>query len=246
MTQEKDQAICLRTVNYSDTSQVVTLLTRDHGKIACMAKGSKRAKSAMDGAIEVFSFGPVVFTAPKEDGLTILIEFSQQLRFRQLRQNLFALNSGLLAAELIESLTEMSDPHPELFDIFLLFLDSVQAQKKTSEQLWRLIAFEIRLLREIGLAPVTDHCANCGGAFSNQWKYAYFSSEARGLICPGCDNAFVDKFRLDIAAASAIAHPSNLDKTHPAALSNIHKSILNHFCALLHRSPKTAAFFLMQ
>ncbi len=246
MNQKKDQAICLRTVSYSDTSQIVTLLTREHGKIACMAKGSKRAKSAMDGAIEIFSFGPVVFTSPKEDGLTTLIEFSQQLRFRQLRQNLFALNSGLLAAELIESLTEMSDPHPELFDIFAMFLDSLQVQKNTSEQLWRLIGFEIKLLREIGLAPVTDRCANCGGAFSIQWKYAYFSSEAKGLLCPGCDTAFIDKFRLDIAAAAAMAHPSTLDKTSPPALAAIHKSMLNHFSALLHRTPKTAAFFLTQ
>lgn len=243
MTQEKDLAVCLRTVSYSDTSQIVTLLTCEHGKIACMAKGSKRAKSAMDGAIEIFSFGPVVFTSPKEDGLTTLIEFSQQLRFRQLRQNLFALNSSLLAAELIESLTEMSDPHPEVFDIFVRFLDSIQTQKNTSEQLWRLIVFEINLLREIGIAPIIDRCANCGGMFSNQWKYAYFSSEAKGLVCPGCENAFVDKFRLDIAAAAAMAHPENCDTPQAAALSTIHKSMLNHFAALLHRSLKTAVFF---
>ena len=55
--QIKDKAICLRAVNYSETSQVVTLFTRDHGKIAAMAKGSRRAKSSFDGAIEVFSFG---------------------------------------------------------------------------------------------------------------------------------------------------------------------------------------------
>lgn len=242
--QEKDQAICLRAVNYSDTSQVVTLLTREHGKIACMAKGSKRPKSAMDGAIEIFSFGPVVFSTPKEDGLTSLSEFCQQLRFRQLRQNLFALNSGLLAAELIESLTEMSDPHPNLFDIFAHFLDVVQAQKELPEQLWRLIAFEIMLLREIGVALITDRCANCNGAFSKTWKYAYFASEAKGLICPGCENAFVNKFRLDIASAAALAHPANLNEIPAVALQNIHKAILNHFAALLHRSPKTAAFFM--
>jgi|FrelakmetLWP11LW_1041352.scaffolds.fasta_scaffold06042_2 DNA repair protein RecO (recombination protein O) len=241
--QEKDQAICLRAVNYSESSQIVTLLTREHGKIACMAKGSKRPKSAMDGAIEIFSFGPVIFSTPKEDGLTALSEFCQQLRFRQLRQNLFALNSGLLAAELIESLTEMSDPHPDLFDVFAHFLDAVGAQQNSSEQLWRLIAFEIILLRELGIAIITDRCANCAGTFSNKWKYAYFSSEAKGVICPGCENAYVDKFRLDIACAAALSHPANLNGLSDAALHSIHKAMLNHFAALLHRSPKTAAFF---
>jgi DNA repair protein RecO (recombination protein O) len=242
--QEKDQAVCLRTVNYSDTSQVVTLLTREHGKIACMAKGSKRPKSAMDGAIEIFSFGPVVFSSPREDGLTILIEFCQQLRFRQLRQNLFALNSGLLAAELIESLMEISDPHPDLFDLFTHFLDAIGAQKESAEQLWRLIAFEIVLLREIGVALITDRCANCSVGFSSKWKYAYFSSEAKGLVCPDCENAFVDKFRLDIASAAAMGHPANLNGIALSTLHSIHKALLNHFAALLHRSPKTAAFFM--
>jgi DNA repair protein RecO (recombination protein O) len=39
--QIKDTAICLRMVNYSETSQVVTLFTRDSGKVAAMAKGSR-------------------------------------------------------------------------------------------------------------------------------------------------------------------------------------------------------------
>ncbi|MBM4027044.1 MAG: DNA repair protein RecO, partial [Planctomycetes bacterium] len=38
----KDQAICLRTVDYSETSQVVTLFARQAGKVRAIAKGSKR------------------------------------------------------------------------------------------------------------------------------------------------------------------------------------------------------------
>ena len=241
---EKDQAICLRAVNYSDTSQVVTLMTRDHGKIACMAKGSKRPKSAMDGAIEPFSFGPAVFTSPKEDGLTALSEFSQQLRFRPLRQNLFALNCGLLAAELMESLTEMNDPHPQLFDAFVHFLDSVQSVSQTAAQLVHMIAFELTLLQEIGIAPVMDRCANCSDPFGSRWKYAYFSSEAKGLLCPGCENAFVEKIRLEIHAATALSEPQRLSNTSEALLRQLHNAMLHHFTQLLHRPLKLAQWFL--
>lgn len=241
---EKDQAICLRAVNYSDTSQVVTLMTRDHGKIACMAKGSKRPKSAMDGAIEPFSFGPAVFSAPKEDGLTTLSEFSQQLRFRPLRQNLFALNCGLLAAELMESLTEMNDPHPQLFDAFVHFLDSVQSVSQAAAQLAHMIAFELTLLQEIGIGPVTDRCANCSDTFGSRWKYAYFSSEAKGLLCPGCENAFVEKIRLEIHAAAALSEPQRLSKTSEALLRQIQNAMLHHFTQMLHRPLKLAQWFL--
>ena len=63
--QIKDTAICLRAVNYSETSQVVTLFTRDHGKVAAMARGSRRTKSSFDGSIEVFSLGEAMFIIKK-------------------------------------------------------------------------------------------------------------------------------------------------------------------------------------
>jgi DNA repair protein RecO (recombination protein O) len=241
---EKDLAICLRSVNYSETSQVVTLLTRKYGKIACMAKGSRRAKSATDGAIELFSFGPVVFSTPKDEGLSALSEFSQQLRFRPLRQNLFALNCGLLAAELVESFMESCDPHEELFDAFVNFLDTVGAHKQKALQLACMIEFELTLLHEIGVGIVTDRCGNCSAAFSKRWKYAYFSNEAKGIICPGCENAFVDKIRLDIAAADALSQTKQLTKLSPVTLKTLHKAMLEHFAALQHRPTKLAGFFL--
>jgi DNA repair protein RecO (recombination protein O) len=242
--QEKDLVICLRSVNYSETSQVVTLLTRKHGKIACMAKGSRRAKSATDGAIESFSFGPAVFSTPKEEGLSALSEFSQQMRFRPLRQNLFALNCGLLAAELVEAFMESCDPHEDLFDSFINFLDTVGALKQKALQLACILEFELTLLHEIGIGIVTDRCANCSAAFSKRWKYAYFSSEAKGLICPGCENAFIDKTRLDIAAAESLLQTAQLEKLSPVTLKTLHKAMLDHFSALLHHRPKLAAFFL--
>jgi len=243
--QEKDLAICLRSVNYSETSQVVTLLTRKHGKIACMAKGSRRAKSATDGAIESFSFGPAVFSTPKEEGLSALSEFCQQMRFRPLRQPLFALNCGLLAAELVESFLESCDPHEDLFDAFVNFLDTVGAIKQKSLQLACIIEFELTLLHETGVGIIMDRCANCSAAFSKRWKYAYFSSEAKGIICPGCENAFIDKTRLDIAAAESLLQTAQLNKLTPAALKTIHKAMLDHFTALLHRQPRLAGFFLV-
>ena len=223
---------------------MVTLLTRKHGKIACMAKGSRRPKSAMDGAIEPFSFGPVVFSTPKAEGLVALSEFSQQLRFRPLRQNLYAMNCGLLAAELVESFTESCDPHEGLFDSFVNFLDTVGAQKQKTLQLACLIEFELTLLNEIGIRPVTDRCANCSTAFNKRWKYAYFSSEAKGLICPGCENAFIDKTRLDITAAESLSQTMQLNKLSPSSLKTVHKTMLEHFSALLHHRPKLAGFFL--
>ena len=59
----KDTAICIRAVDYSETSQILTFFSRDNGKFSAIAKGSKRPKSAFDGPIEIFAYGKIVFTS---------------------------------------------------------------------------------------------------------------------------------------------------------------------------------------
>jgi len=120
----KDLAICIRAVDYSETSQIVTLFTRQAGKISAIAKGSKRPKSAFDGPIEVFSHGKIVFSDSNREKLATLTEFEQQTGFSNLASNLFALNCCFFAAELVDKLTNDYDPHPELFDSFLRFLQN--------------------------------------------------------------------------------------------------------------------------
>ena len=113
----KDIAICIRAIDSSETSQIVTFFTKDQGKISVIAKGSKREKSAFDGTIEMFSNGSVVFTDPARGHLGTLTEFDQQPFFTNLSTDFFKLNCSLFAAELIDKFTDDCDPHPELFDL---------------------------------------------------------------------------------------------------------------------------------
>ncbi len=118
----KDDAICIRTVDYSETSQIATFFTRATGKISTIAKGSKRPKSNFDGPLEIFSYGKIVFSAPTKEKLTTLTEFQQQPTLTNLCKNLFALHCASLATELLNHLTNEYDPHPNLVDSFLQFL----------------------------------------------------------------------------------------------------------------------------
>jgi len=69
--------ICLRTVDYSETSQVVSFLTRDTGVVNLMAKGTKRPKSKSGGAIDLLAEGDVLFSRKNPDALGLLMEFSE-------------------------------------------------------------------------------------------------------------------------------------------------------------------------
>ena len=247
--QTKDTAICLRAVNYSETSQVVTLFTRDHGKVAAMAKGSRRAKSSFDGAIEVFSFGDVSFIIKESGGqLAMLTEFSQRPRFRGFQKNLTMLNAALFAVELTERFLEDHDPHSELFDKFQKFLVTLQETDGESKILAWLILYQLRLLEEIGLALMLDACVNCSGDI-NQGRMGtahptvYFSSNHNGLLCSDCEMAFAEKRAIDLSLLEILNNPTKLPKTDIKKLKEIEALLIYHFTELLHKPPKMAKYF---
>ncbi|RKY12528.1 MAG: DNA repair protein RecO [Planctomycetota bacterium] len=240
----KDAAICLRTVNYSETSQVVTLFTRENGKVAAMAKGSRRIKSSFDGPIEVFSFGEVMFITKDFGGqLAMLTEFSQQPRFRGFQRNLYMLNAALFAAELTERFLEDHDPHPELFDKFQKFLETLQQTNAESEILAWLILYQLRLLEETGLAPMLDACVNCGQTRVGTAHPTYFSSSHNGLLCADCEMAFPEKRLIDTSMLNILQNPAKLPKTEMKDLNKIESLLIYHFTELLHKPPKMAKYF---
>jgi len=240
----KDLAICLRTVNYSETSQVVTLLTREHGKIPAIAKGSRRPKSSFDGAIEIFSYGQVMFSRKDFGGqLATLTDFHQEPRFRGLHANLGALQASLFAAELTEEFLEEADPHPALFDTFLKFLETVQNEETGDAQWAWLILYQMRILEETGLAPVLDGCVNCSTELSPRWTTVYFSSHSNGLLCPACETAFVEKRAINTVSLAVMNNPAKLPKTNLTQLQEIERLLIYHFTELLGKPPRMAKYF---
>ena len=242
----KDQAVCIRAVDYSETSQVVTFFTRTAGKIGAIAKGSKRPKSPFGGPIEIFSTGRIVFSATTDDKLAALTEFEPQDSFSGLARNLSAMNSCLFAVELLDKLTKDYDPHPQLFDSFLQFLKNTSEMQSRPSTVSLLILFQLSLLNEIGLQPVLNHCANCKA--SNERRAAsdelYFSSSVNGLICRDCESAFVDKVRLSPNAAKCLSNLKLLADANEKTLNEIEKILIHHFTELLHKPPKMAKHIL--
>ncbi len=254
-----DIAICIRAIDYSETSQIVTLFTRSSGKIRAIAKGSKRAKSAFDGAIEVFSYGKIVFVDSKKEKLATLTEFEQQPAFTPAGDDLFALNCCLLGTELLSNLTNDYDPHPGLFDSFLQFLKNTNEQQVKGMDkratLALLILFQLALLKEAGLQPILNYCVNCKTKFENRVPDIrhpveridlYFSSSANGLVCKDCEVSFPDKIRLSKNAARCLTNLKMLAETNKKTLNEVENVLVHHFTEVLGRAPKMAKHVLGQ
>jgi DNA repair protein RecO (recombination protein O) len=228
----------------------VTFFTRGSGKITAIAKGSKRPKSAFDGPIEMFSQGRIVFSGRAREKLATLTEFEQGPGFAALSGNLFTFNCCLFGAELLNSMTEDCDPHPQLFDSFLQLLQGAyeirDALHGSRDMLGLLILFQLSLLKEVGLQPVLNACANCKTRYEvRDTRYeVYFSSCANGLICRDCEGSFPDKVKMTASSANCLSGLKMLADADERTLKQVEKILIYHFTELLGRRPKMATYVL--
>lgn len=182
MSTEKTTAIVLRQADFSETSKVVTFLTRDWGKVSVMAKGARRLKSAFESAIDLLACCEIVFIRKESGGLDLLTEAKLQSRFAPEGRNMLRLYGGYYVAELLDKLTEEYDPHLELFDGSLITLNRLIQKEKP---LRSLLIFELLVLQEIGQMPNLDFCIICNEPIANNGPFGFWVNQG-GLVCRKC------------------------------------------------------------
>jgi DNA repair protein RecO (recombination protein O) len=123
---EKALAIVARGTDWSETSRITTLFTREFGKVRALAKGGRRLKSNFDVAFDLLTVCEVVFIR-KSSGLELLTEARMHEQFPALRRNLPALYAGYYVAELLAEGLQDYDPHPALFDAAIRTLRALGA-----------------------------------------------------------------------------------------------------------------------
>ncbi|NLX14053.1 MAG: DNA repair protein RecO [Phycisphaerales bacterium] len=181
----KDEAIVLRRLEYSETSQVLVFFAREHGRQRLIAKGIKRGtkKKAAVG-IDLLERGDIMFLPcqRKAHGLGTLTEWRQNDAYLGLREDLRRIYAGQYAAEITAAMTEDGDPHPALFDALTAVLDAL---RHTVTPKLLLIDYQQALLRDTGLWPDLTRCVICNRQAPEQ-RAGYFSAHQGGLVCRRC------------------------------------------------------------
>jgi DNA repair protein RecO (recombination protein O) len=197
MALARDRCICVRKTEFSETSQILTLFGREHGIVRVIAKGAHRrtkvGASKFDGGIDTLDVGDAVFTLHVERDLNTLTEWGLRDGNQPLHRHLRAMYLGLYAAELVSTLIEEHDPHPPLFDRFQTLL----ADLPTGRTEAAFLAFELDLLRHVGLLSDLSRCVACDRPALEPTGDGHFSPERGGLVCRNCEGKVGDRLRLD-------------------------------------------------
>src|SRR3954454_21898604 len=108
MSLERATALVLRTTDWSETSRIATLWTRELGKVRALAKGGRRLRSGFDNALDLLTVCGIVLLrkSSSTSSLDLLTEAQVTQRFARLAGDLSALYAGYYVAELLADWTE--------------------------------------------------------------------------------------------------------------------------------------------
>ncbi|MEO8039009.1 MAG: DNA repair protein RecO [Betaproteobacteria bacterium] len=156
----------LHSYPWKETSLVVELLTRSHGRIPAIAKGARRPHSSLRGLL--MAFQPLLVTWSGKGELRLLHSAEWQGGVPQLTG--VSLLCGFYLNELLVKVLARDDPHEQLFDTYAEAIRELSASTAPAAILRR---FEKRLLTELGYALELGHAADTHAPLSAGVRYRY-------------------------------------------------------------------------
>ena len=150
----RTEAVVLRSLDYGETSQIVTLFTRERGRVAVMAKGARLPKSRFGSSLQPMSYAQVVFYYKASRGLQTLTESAHVQLFSHIGRDLEKLSTGLRMAELVYALLHEEEASPPVFGLLLDTLRRLDEADVRAANL--LLYFQLRLAAALGFAPAID------------------------------------------------------------------------------------------
>jgi len=180
----KSTVLVLRCHDWSESSQVVHVLSRDLGRLRCLAKGSRRPKNPFSGPLDRWMLGEAVFSAGDPNRLATLMELYETGRFDGLHRSLPAYYGASTVTELVLALVPEVDPQPAVFSLAVEALGRL-ADVEPDACRATAFAFALRLLALLGYGGPTDRCVECGQAIG-QDRAVDYSVGLGGPVCDAC------------------------------------------------------------
>jgi DNA repair protein RecO (recombination protein O) len=172
----------IRTQDYSETSRILKVLTREVGVISLIAKGARRPDSRFGAALELLTLSEFVYY--DREGLKTLSQASLLKPHLELKGDYERLTIALRCARVVYRALEEDHPEERVFKLFEELLRALSQRGGREDENLALyeLAFTLKLLAQLGWAPQLERCTGC----QERPKRAWFSLEQGGLLCERC------------------------------------------------------------
>ena len=193
-------AVILRSTLFRETSQLLTFLTPDFGKIFVLAKGVRRHPRRFSSTFNLFTCNRIVFYERSRSNLQLLTQCDLLDPFPAIRKDLKKTAYAAYFSELVDRSTEPGHQPTPLYTLLLEALRQL-AKRELLEETARI--FEVKLLLLSGLMPELSQCQACRGPVT---KRVALSLERGGFLCERCFQKGKGMFELSKGTLVSIRH----------------------------------------
>ncbi len=211
----KAEGIVVRQQALGEADRVVTLLTREHGKLRAAARGVRRTTSRLGGRVEPFTHAR--FLLAKGKTLDVIAQVDVVEAFAGLRAGLLRSAHAAYVAELVDRFLPDRDRHESVFTLMRTTLAALAEVRDDDAELVTLW-FALHLASDLGYRPETEACVRCGATVATHrarggpiaWA---FSPALGGALCPACAAGEKDAIRVLPGVLAMCAHLARVPVT---------------------------------
>ncbi len=194
------EAIVLRHADWGEADRLLTLYTRQGGKLRVVAKGARRIRSRKAGHLEPFT--RVQVQLARSRSLPIVTQAETAEAYLPLRDDLIKTATASTIVEMLDRFTyEDENEHPLIFRLLVETLERIAAQADP----WMAVRYyEVHLLDLLGYRPQLVTCANCGEEIKAEDQF--FSILQGGVLCPRCGAGLPGSRPVSMPALKVLRH----------------------------------------
>lgn len=149
------EALVIALKDYSESDRILVVYSKDFGKLSLIAKGVRKTGSKKRGHLEMFNL--VKLSVVKTKGLDIVTEAEIINSFPKIRKNLKKVSMGYYFCEVVGKSTKDGEPHTEVFELLINYLERLENQNLLKELRMQFIN---DLLINLGFWPKGKKIAN--------------------------------------------------------------------------------------
>jgi DNA repair protein RecO (recombination protein O) len=203
MTEQRSfrvEAVVLRHADWGEADRLLTLYTRERGKVRAIAKGARKIRSRKAGHLEPFT--RVTLQLARGHDLLIVTQADTLDAYLPIHENLVKTGHAAYLVELLDRFTYEDDT--ENYSIFRLLTEAMAHLEKEADPWLAIRYYEVRLLDLLGYRPHLFECANCGREIKAEDQF--FSAAQGGVLCPACGMSLPGTWNVSVEALKYLRH----------------------------------------
>lgn len=195
--------IVLRVSNYKESDKMLTLFSREWGRVEALARGCRKPTSALLASTDVLCCAQFGFHI--KEGRYYVTQAEPKTNFYDIRKNMNALMMALLLLEICEKTVMPAEPNGRLF---ALLAGALYALANGGDAKRVFLYFAYKMLDILGLRPMLDRCVVCGKPAANKLNIAL-----GGAVCEDCPGEEVPAGYLEKIAEILQTPSKNIGKS---------------------------------